>query len=76
MGETTYPELTWLNVAVASGFLLVNGKGLFYSCYSLTYDPLAFISTSLGLKLTKPLLIAAIRCIIQLTIMVRITGQL
>ncbi|CAO3599270.1 unnamed protein product [Absidia cylindrospora] len=52
MGET-YPELTWLNVAIASGFLLVN----------------AFISTRLGLQLTKPLLIAAVRCIVQLTIM-------
>ncbi|KAI8333308.1 UPF0014 family [Chlamydoabsidia padenii] len=51
--EDAYPSLTWYNVAFASSFLLVN----------------AFISNRLNLKLGKPLLIAAVRCIVQLTIM-------
>ncbi|KAI9262075.1 UPF0014 family [Sporodiniella umbellata] len=46
-------KLSWVNVAVASSFILINGA----------------ISKSLGLKLEKTLIIAAIRCIIQLTIM-------
>ncbi|CAO3685444.1 unnamed protein product [Rhizopus stolonifer] len=46
-------QLTWVNVAVASSFILVNGV----------------ISVALGLKLEKTLIIAAIRCLFQLTIM-------
>ncbi|KAI8083163.1 uncharacterized protein BX664DRAFT_301833 [Halteromyces radiatus] len=48
-----YPTLSWYNVIIASCFLLVN----------------VCISYRLGLKLGKPLIIAAIRCIVQLTIM-------
>ncbi|KAI9229962.1 MAG: UPF0014 family [Piptocephalis tieghemiana] len=47
------PHLSWWNVAVASGFLLINGA----------------ISVYMGLGLEKTILIAAVRCIIQLTIM-------
>ncbi|KAI8388735.1 uncharacterized protein BYT42DRAFT_245001 [Radiomyces spectabilis] len=47
------PELSWVNIAAASGFILINGV----------------ISLLLGLKLEKSLFIAAIRCLVQLTIM-------
>ncbi|KAI8890420.1 hypothetical protein K501DRAFT_236681 [Backusella circina FSU 941] len=47
------PTLTWINVAIASLFILVNGG----------------ISVLLGLQLEKSLIIAAIRCLVQLTIM-------
>ncbi|CAO3698985.1 unnamed protein product [Rhizopus stolonifer] len=47
------PELTWVNVAIASSFILVNGG----------------ISVLLGLKLEKTLIVAALRCLVQLTIM-------
>lgn len=47
------PTLTWVNVAIASSFILING----------------LISLVLGLKLEKTLLIAAVRCLVQLTIM-------
>ncbi|KAG2218764.1 hypothetical protein INT45_012984 [Circinella minor] len=49
----TQPTLDWRNVAVASGFILVNG----------------IMSIMLGLKLEKSLIIASIRCLVQLTIM-------
>ncbi|KAI9246611.1 UPF0014 family [Sporodiniella umbellata] len=51
--HTGTPELTWVNVAIASSFILVNGG----------------ISVLLGLKLEKSLIIAAVRCLVQLTIM-------
>ncbi|KAI7900359.1 UPF0014 family [Cokeromyces recurvatus] len=47
------PTLSWVNVAIASSFILINGG----------------ISVVLGLKLEKTLIIAALRCLIQLTIM-------
>ncbi|KAJ8652788.1 hypothetical protein O0I10_011594 [Lichtheimia ornata] len=47
------PELGWQNVAIASTFILING----------------IMSLLLGLKLEKSLIIAAIRCLVQLTIM-------
>ncbi|RKP12198.1 UPF0014 family [Piptocephalis cylindrospora] len=47
------PHLSWWNVAVASSFLLINGA----------------ISIHMGLGLERTILVAAIRCIIQLTIM-------
>ncbi|KAI8390087.1 UPF0014 family [Blakeslea trispora] len=47
------PDLSWINVGIASLFICVNG----------------IISLSLGLKLEKSLLTSSIRCIIQLTIM-------
>ncbi|KAI8387516.1 hypothetical protein BD560DRAFT_382753 [Blakeslea trispora] len=47
------PTLSWVNVAIASSFILINGG----------------ISLVLGLKLEKTLIIAAIRCLIQLTLM-------
>ncbi|GAN10681.1 conserved hypothetical protein [Mucor ambiguus] len=47
------PTLTWVNVAIASSFILING----------------FISLVLGLQLEKTLIIAAIRCLVQLTLM-------
>ncbi|EIE82040.1 hypothetical protein RO3G_06745 [Rhizopus delemar RA 99-880] len=52
-GRSGVPDLTWVNVAIASSFILVNGA----------------ISVVLGLKLEKTLIIAALRCLIQLTIM-------
>ncbi|KAG0757791.1 hypothetical protein G6F60_008046 [Rhizopus arrhizus] len=52
-GRNGVPDLTWVNVAIASSFILVNGA----------------ISVVLGLKLEKTLIIAALRCLIQLTIM-------
>ncbi|KAG1121324.1 hypothetical protein G6F42_012540 [Rhizopus arrhizus] len=47
------PTLSWVNVAIASSFILVNGV----------------ISLVLGLQLEKTLIIAAIRCLVQLTLM-------
>lgn len=47
------PTLTWVNVAIASSFILING----------------LISLVLGLQLEKTLIIAAVRCLVQLTIM-------
>ncbi|KAI8979312.1 hypothetical protein BDF20DRAFT_868844 [Mycotypha africana] len=47
------PTLSWVNVAVASSFILVN----------------CLISFALGLQLEKTLVIAAIRCLVQLTLM-------
>ncbi|KAI9472416.1 MAG: hypothetical protein EXX96DRAFT_489590 [Benjaminiella poitrasii] len=47
------PTLSWVNVAIASTFILINGG----------------ISVVLGLKLEKTLIIAALRCLIQLTLM-------
>ncbi|KAI8363822.1 hypothetical protein EDC96DRAFT_511846 [Choanephora cucurbitarum] len=47
------PTLSWINVAIASSFILINGG----------------ISLVLGLKLEKTLIVAAVRCLIQLTIM-------
>ncbi|KAI9357491.1 hypothetical protein BD770DRAFT_427727 [Pilaira anomala] len=52
-GHSSAPPLTWVNVAIASSFILVNGG----------------ISLALGLQLEKSLIIAAIRCLIQLTLM-------
>ncbi|GAA5795287.1 hypothetical protein HPULCUR_000642 [Helicostylum pulchrum] len=52
-GHSSAPPLTWVNVAIASSFILVNGG----------------ISMVLGLQLEKTLIIAAIRCLIQLTLM-------
>ncbi|KAL0073129.1 hypothetical protein F4703DRAFT_1899754 [Phycomyces blakesleeanus] len=51
--EKVTPSLTWVNVAFASSFILING----------------LISILLGLRLEKSLIISAIRCLIQLTIM-------
>ncbi|KAG2212352.1 hypothetical protein INT47_001713, partial [Mucor saturninus] len=51
--ENKVPDLSWKNVAIAAGFLVVNG----------------IISMGLGLKLEKSLLTSSIRCIVQLTIM-------
>ncbi|KAI8075310.1 hypothetical protein BC940DRAFT_287986 [Gongronella butleri] len=48
-----YPHLSWYNVSIAALFLLIN----------------AAISIRLRLKLEKQLVIAALRCLVQLTIM-------
>ncbi|KAI8973807.1 UPF0014 family [Mycotypha africana] len=50
---STLPDLSWINVGIASTFILING----------------IISLSLGLKLEKSLLTSSIRCIVQLTFM-------
>ncbi|ORY94708.1 hypothetical protein BCR43DRAFT_494468 [Syncephalastrum racemosum] len=52
-GNSATPELGWENVAVASGFIVVNG----------------IMSLVLGLKLEASLIIASVRCLVQLTIM-------
>lgn len=68
------PTLTWVNVAIASSFILINGElsrilpqKTYYS--NLPYK-LGLISLILGLQLEKTLIIAAVRCLVQLTIMV------
>ncbi|KAI8993240.1 UPF0014 family [Pilobolus umbonatus] len=53
------PNLTWLNVGLASLFILIN----------------AGISLYLKLKLEKALLISSVRCIVQLTIMGKILND-
>ncbi|KAG0174374.1 hypothetical protein DFQ30_004687 [Apophysomyces sp. BC1015] len=52
-GGTQTPSLTWFNVALASGFVIFN----------------CVLSLILGLRLEKSLVIASIRCLVQLTIM-------
>ncbi|KAI9305803.1 hypothetical protein BJ944DRAFT_161056 [Cunninghamella echinulata] len=52
-GTIGTPNLTWLNVAIAGGFILFN----------------CAVSIYLDLQLEKSLIIAAIRCLVQLTIM-------
>ena len=70
------PELGWSNVAIASGFILVNGS--FFErlknvphVIKKIYIRLGIMSVLLGLKLEKSLIIASIRCLVQLTIMVK-----
>ncbi|ORX53988.1 hypothetical protein DM01DRAFT_1287361 [Hesseltinella vesiculosa] len=53
MTESTMPALTWANVVIASSFFLID----------------FVISACLNLKLTKPLIVSAVRCVVQLTIM-------
>ncbi|KAI9246324.1 UPF0014 family [Helicostylum pulchrum] len=57
--ENKVPDLSWVNVAIAASFLIVNG----------------IISKGLGLKLERSLLTSSIRCIVQLTIMGQVLGS-
>jgi hypothetical protein len=78
-GDDDVPDLSWKNVAVASAFILVNGKQLEQqketpnTLNQLICIILVVISLRLGLKLEKSLLTSSIRCIVQLTIMVNIS---
>lgn len=80
-GNNGTPELGWENVAVASGFIVVNGaqmKTKEILSERLTKHMAIFfnvdtgiMSLVLGLKLEASLIIASVRCLVQLTIMVK-----
>ncbi|CDH53655.1 upf0014-domain-containing protein [Lichtheimia corymbifera JMRC:FSU:9682] len=52
-GHNLQPNLDWQNVAIASSFIVLNGV----------------MSLILGLRLEKSLIVASIRCLVQLTVM-------
>ena len=59
------PELTWINVGIALAFILVDGSP--FPSSSLIQ---VVFSISLGLGIEKSILVASIRCLIQLSVMV------
>jgi ABC-type iron transport system FetAB permease component len=59
------PELTWVNVGIALAFILVDGSPL----PSSSLIQVVF-SISLGLGIEKSILVASVRCLVQLTVMV------
>jgi ABC-type iron transport system FetAB permease component len=52
-GQEGEPHLGWKNVGIAASLILVNG----------------LLSMTLGLKLEANIIVSAIRCVVQLTIM-------
>jgi uncharacterized membrane protein len=62
-------ELTWVNVAIALSFILVDGTPTL-SPHPTKLNNVVIFSIALGLGIEKSILVASIRCLVQLTIMV------
>lgn len=71
-GHNLQPNLDWQNVAIASSFIVLNGKAcLAWVNLIANRTTLGVMSLILGLRLEKSLIVASIRCLVQLTVMVR-----
>lgn len=71
MQEPDYPpddvDLTWANVAIALSFILVDGTS---PASLLSWSNVVIFSIALGLGIEKSILVASVRCLVQLTLMV------
>jgi len=65
-------ELTWVNVAIALSFILVDGTPTL-SPHPTKLNNVVIFSIALSLGIEKSILVASIRCLVQLTIMVSTT---
>lgn len=69
------PELTWWNVTGASSFVLIAGKKNWQKKPTKKNrnidSKIAAVSLVLGTKLELSLIISGLRCVIQLSLMVR-----